>query len=623
MSAESSSSSSQQSSLTIYQHLLRLHDCNDLSLQEESLNALPESLRQKIFDIIGGVSGQSSEADYGKMHAFDSQPALQKAVHIVALDSLQSLDQSQRNLVDRNVRRQAYLSNRIESNWQDHQAAENVPYLLRALDDTLGDLTPELQKIINDWVIAAEPGEDRERARRSINEFLTNKNTTQLVLVQAGLKTLPSIFDRHPFTSRLQYLHLAKQNLTSIPPEFGQLRNLRWLYLMQNQIGSIPPEIGQLQNLEHLVLSSNRLTHLPSEIRQLQKLRDLDIRRNYTLQGLPNELLALPRNCTVNIGETGLSERVLLNLREACNADNYEGPRISFGMDHMEHQHNGELKSLETLIAELFSVLGEDAKDFPKLDALSDEQKGTIRSWLSRLSDTADYKRKGEFQKAFVNQIVGYLQQANDNDSFRDKFLMIIDGAAKTCGDRVALSILHVGIAARLCQIKELQPLSQFLVQTVWPVQMLEEIARKKTETLNFFDEIEVYLGYPIMLRERLGLKIDVQEMLYFRCSALTDTDLNTAAEHVEKQQQDEEAVCAFLSEQEDWRAALRAQYPDRCGEIEEENYEELEAAGEDQGKIDQLETNRQQRWKALTAWALVNASHKEQDLTHCSPSSN
>jgi hypothetical protein len=282
-------------------------------------------------------------------------------------------------------------------------------------------------------------------------------------------------------------------------------------------------------------------------------------------------------------------------------------------MDHMEQQHNGELKSLETLITELFSVLDEERKVFPKLDELSDSQKGTIRSWLSRLSDTADYKRKGEFQKAFVKQIAGYLQQANDDDSFRDKFLMIIDGATKTCGDRVALSLLHVGIAARLSQIKEIQTLSKFLVNTVWPVQMLEEIARKKTETLNFFDEIEVYLGYPIMLRERLGLEIDVQEMLYYTCSSLTQQDLERASEYVEKQQQDKEAVCAFLSEQEDWRAALRAQYPERCDKIDEENYEELEAAGDDQNKIDQLETNRQQRWKALTAWALAKAPYEKE----------
>jgi hypothetical protein len=623
MSAESSTSSSQQTPLSVYQHLLRLHNCNDSSLQEESLNALPESFRQKIYDIIGDVSGHSFEPDYGKMHAFDSLPTLQKAVHIVALDSLHSLNQSQKDTVDRNIRRQAYHSNRINSNWQDHHAAENVPYLLQALDDTLGDLTPELQAIIDNWVAGAEPGEDREMAGRAIIEFLTNKDESRLVIGGLGLKTLPSIFDQHPFTFRLTYLHLAKNKLTSIPPEFGQLRNLRWIYLQQNQLTSIPHEMGQLLNLEHLYLSSNQLTPIPSEIGQLQKLRALDISRNTTMQGLANELLHLTHNCEIRLDETGFSQHVLNNLQQACNTPGYQGPRISFSMEHMEQRHNGELKPLDTLIAELFSVLEEDAKDFPKLNELSNEQKGTIRSWLSRLSDTADYKRKGEFQKTFVKQIVGYLQQANDNDSFRDKFLIIIDGATKTCGDRVSLSILHVGIAARLCKIKDIQLLSQFLVQTVWPVQMLEEIARKKTETLNFFDEIEVYLGYPIMLRERLGLEIDVQEMLYFRCSALTQQDLNAAAEYVEMQQQDEEAACAFLSEQEDWKVALRAPYPERCEEIDEENYQELEAAGEDQGKLDQLDKNLQQRWKALTAWALANASHKEQDLEHCSPSSN
>ena len=84
-------------------------------------------------------------------------------------------------------------------------------------------------------------------------------------------------------------------------------------------------------------------------------------------------------------------------------------------------------------------------------------------------------------------------------------------------------------------------------METAWPIEMLRQIAAKKVLTLHFFDEIEVYLGYPLMLAEKLGLKLAVQEMLYFRCSALTQKDLDEAATTVLQKKQDRDAECSFL----------------------------------------------------------------------------
>jgi hypothetical protein len=164
---------------------------------------------------------------------------------------------------------------------------------------------------------------------------------------------------------------------------------------------------------------------------------------------------------------------------------------------------------------------------------------------------------------------------------------------------------MHVGIASHLRLIKDLPQLCQFLIGTVWPVQMLEKIAREHTKTLPFVDEIEFYLGYPIMLREKLGLEIVIQEMLYFRCSALTQWHLDQAAEYVTQQQQDKDMVCAFLSSREDWINALIVQYPESYEAIQKENAQELDDAGVDPDKLEQLGANQKKRWETLTARVL------------------
>ncbi|MGE0670184.1 MAG: NEL-type E3 ubiquitin ligase domain-containing protein [Parachlamydiales bacterium] len=715
-------SSSNSSPLSVYQHLFRLHGDNPLEMKVESLNALPESFRQQIFYNIWKQAGKPPKADYGKVHVFDSFPKLQQAVANVAIKTFQSLSQEDKIIVAWKICDHNGRPFSEAGNWEEEHAADDIPCLIKTMHDSLGDLTPELQKILDEWVKQENFREKRAEARSEIFQFLKDPGKTELSLRDLLLESLPPIFDKQPFISRLMQLNLSKNQLSSLseqigllqnlrmldlkynqlsslpgqigllqnlnelflfdnrlsslpeqivqlqnleqlylgknqlsslpeqivqlqklrmldltynqlsslPEQFGllqnlkelflfdnrlsslpeqivQLQNLEKLYLQRNQLSSLPEQIGLLQNLEELYLYNNQLSSLPEQIGQLQKLEILNLTNNPTLQSLPNSLLNLNHSCEVNIESCGFSEHVRTNLQQICNAPDYHGPRISFSMNHLEQHHNGELKALPTLIAELFFILEKEPTSFPQLEQLEPVQKDSIRSWLSRLSDTADYNRKGEFQKSFVKQIVGYLQEANDDPLFQEAFLNIIADATETCGDRISLSILHVGIASRLRLITDIQELRKFLIGTVWPVYMLEEIARKKTETLRFFDEIEVYLGYPIMLREKLGLEIAVQDMLYFRCSALNQSDLEQAAEFVMQQQNDDHAVCAYLASREDWINALKAQYPDRCKEISEENYLELEGAGENQDKLDQLETNQKQRWEALTAWALVD----------------
>ncbi len=687
---------------TVYQHLRRLYTSNDPAAQKKNFDALPKHFRKQIFDSVLKQTKMPVEAISREFSVFDSKDKLQEAIKEVVTDVFNSLPPTEQAKINREMSDHYKSDSSQDWIYGKKHLTDPISPLLKTMHSLLADLTPELQKILDEWVKQGESGEQRTEAKARIIDFLKDPRKTELSLDRLRLKSLPDIFGEQPFISRLEsldlsynqlrslngkigrlenltslnlsynqlrslngkigrlenltslnlsdnqlrsltgkigrlqhlrslnlsynhltdlprqisklqhlsHLFLSNNGLTSIPEEIDLPQNLAGLHLSYNQLTWIPNQINQLQNLIALHISNNSLQSIPNQINQLRNLIVLNLEDNPTLENLPTTLLNLPHICRVYIERTGLSQNFLASLQQICNATDYLGPRIFFSIGHVGNrhveQHNDEvLKPLPQLIEELFSVLREDSKAFPELYQLDVESTNSIQAWLSRLSYTADYQRRGECQKTLIKQIVDYLQQANDDPQFREIFLETIEEAARTCGDRIALSILHVGIALRLHQIKDIRELKNFLIGTVWPVQMLEEIAREKVETLPFVDEIEVYLGYPIMLRETLKLEITPQKMLYFGFSHLKPEDLALAAKRIFRQKADKHAMCTFLSNQEAWTKALQAQYPEYYEEIDREKYQELEDAGEDWKQINQVRANQEKRLVDLTTWAL------------------
>ncbi len=336
---------------------------------------------------------------------------------------------------------------------------------------------------------------------------------------------------------------------------------------------TLPAEIGQLMALESLNLISNRLESLPQEIGLLRNLKRLDLAWNRSLNSIPNEILNLPSTCVVDLTGCGLSETVRERLRAAINLPGYTGPQIQFSV--VEAHHAEETRSIEESLRSLFEVAGkeQDYKSFPEITKTVDEV--TFRAWLARLSFMGDYKAGGGHQKWLANRVLEHLELANQDEDFRTTFGAIINDAATTCGDRMALSVVKLGIAHDLKKINrsDVKTLADFLGRGVWAMEILEEVARNKIPSLRFVDELEVYLGYPVMLKERLRLPIDIKNMLYFRFSSLTSKDLDNAATLVKEKLADKGAYNQFLITRDVWQEALRTKYP--------EEYKALEIARE------------------------------------------
>ncbi len=88
---------------------------------------------------------------------------------------------------------------------------------------------------------------------------------------------------------RLEKLSLARNGLTDLPLELGDMTTLDYLDLSGNGITKLPEVLGRLSHLESLDIGSNSLSTLPESIVELKSLSWLYINHNY-LKGLPTHL---------------------------------------------------------------------------------------------------------------------------------------------------------------------------------------------------------------------------------------------------------------------------------------------------------------------------------------------
>ncbi len=115
-----------------------------------------------------------------------------------------------------------------------------------------------------------------ERVLKKIRKAKTS-GATELNLSFNELSTLPPEIGQ---LTSLTKLNLGNNQLSTLPPELLQLTSLTMLGLSFNELSTLPPEIGQLTNLTELYLINNQLTTLPPEIGQLTKLEALRLDDN-------------------------------------------------------------------------------------------------------------------------------------------------------------------------------------------------------------------------------------------------------------------------------------------------------------------------------------------------------
>jgi hypothetical protein len=236
-----------------------------------------------------------------------------------------------------------------------------------------------------------------------------------------------------------------------------------------------------------------------------------------------------------------------------------------------------------------------------------------LTPWISKLS-TIEIKNR-HLADSVYTQIADVLLAAENDPSLEAVLYNITDESTETCDDRVALSVIYIGLQHSLAafgpppdcvrnpvlrlstpeqnklecdaplidvrtektdenvedgtektdenvyereRTSRCRAMYRVLINGLFTIDLLYNLARYKVAGLPDVDELEVYLGYLIKLKEDLDIPINLDNMVFFNLSCITSEDLKSAKEHVLSQRSSVESCHRFLVQQDIWMDMLK-----------------------------------------------------------------
>lgn len=435
---------------------------------------------------------------------------------------------------------------------------------------------------------------------RAVHELELEKWNSEGYKRAAAVLMIHSLRLQHTYPS----LHLNGLDLTSLPEiTLSRLKNLSALHCLNNALSSL--SLSNMPYLETVDCSSNRLSSLslsnmPSlrivrcsgnrlsslSFSNLPSLELLDCQLNGIRDQVPvpnpltmiradgSEMLRpdvwrnisqLPRNCRVDLSFCGIPSIEKERLERLMQAPGYAGPDIYFGEEPLIQQ--APRASLSECLKQLTNHTLDDSLKHIDVSSLSSsgQFEGLLITWLEKMLGAKDFTN-AITKSYFATRVLRVLQFALENEVYRGLIESILIEATGTCADRAIVGLHTLELHMELC----LAPSATFehvvhLVRGAYIMGILEDIARATTRKLQnkrlFVDELEIYLGLQVRLRDTFSLPIKTQGMNFFSCSALSDQDIQYTQDEVEQTLTNKSAMVNFFLSQSFWKEKLAQEF--------------------------------------------------------------
>ncbi|KAG9472544.1 hypothetical protein GDO78_018831 [Eleutherodactylus coqui] len=377
----------------------------------------------------------------------------------------------------------------------------------------------------------------------------------------------------------LKVLDLHDNQITSLPPDIGQLKSLRVLNVERNVLRSLPDSIGDLVQLQTLNVNGNKLKLLPPTIGGLRCLRTLNISENrlselppalanvHTLETLTLDALRMvfPPASVCSEGTEAIQQFLCKKLgieycppsqyllpvleNDTCDAaaDTVDGALLMSLKEETEwknrfseYEKRKEQKMLEKLEFERRLDLGQrqNARLFLQSNAEKNEILQTMREEQSRLE-----KGLSEHQRQLQNdrqKLQEQLRQMEKGISYRISNLLEENRRQKQ-----SASILK-SLEDERIKMEHLMAITQEEADNL----RRKEVASAMQQTLE-----ESYKNKLL----QMAYDSRHQEMVYQTCSSLADTDRRIQQIQMWQQLDQNKAVSQILQEAEIQKAAFEA----------------------------------------------------------------
>jgi Leucine-rich repeat (LRR) protein len=199
--------------------------------------------------------------------------------------------------------------------------------------------------------------------------------------------------------SHITRFHAPGNQLSTLPSEFGMLRDLREVVLASNAFRELPRVLLQISGLVTLDMSRNRLSHLPADLQLLQSTVRLKLNRN-KLKDIPVTIGYLHKLEVFDVSSNRLtrlpdSVGMCVNLRQISIAANFitELPESLSTLVHLDTLlcHTNRLTKLPSGL--------KSCRSLRKLN-ISDNILSEIPTWFKHLTNL-------DSLKFMLNQING------------------------------------------------------------------------------------------------------------------------------------------------------------------------------------------------------------------------